>query len=125
MGVMVKGDARGTALNASGETAALSIGARWQDYNGKRLGVLVGPVMENAAKEFFPDSEYLLFDKYTDCIAALLAGKIDAFLGDVPELKSTHAEQPEIDYIHERLTQNNYCFAFRKMIRRVRHCAQS
>ena len=70
--------------------------------------------MENAAKEFFPDSEYLLFDKYTDCIAALLAGKIDAFLGDEPELKSTHAEQPEIDYIHERLTQNNYCFAFRK-----------
>ena len=43
-----------------------------------------------------------------------MAGKIDAYLGDEPELKSTHAEQPEIDYIRDRITQNNYCFAFRK-----------
>ncbi len=89
-------------------------GVRWQDYNGKRLGVIVGPVMENAAKEYFPDSEYLLFNGYPECIAALMAGKIDAYLGDEPELKSTHAEQPEIDYIRDRITQNNYCFAFRK-----------
>ena len=86
----------------------------WQDYNGKRLGVLVGPLMEDAAAEFFPDSEYLLFDTYPDCIAALLAGKIDGFLGDEPGMISMHAEQPEIDYIHEPLTENNYAFAFRK-----------
>ena len=86
----------------------------WQDYNGKRLGVLVGPLMEDAAAEFFPDSEYLLFDTYPDCIAALLTGKIDGYLVDEPGVKSTHAENPEIDYIHERLTENNYSFAFRK-----------
>ena len=86
----------------------------WQDYNGKRLGVLVGPLMEDAAAEFFPDSEYLLFDTYPDCIAALLTGKIDGYLVDEPGVKSTHAEQPKIDYIHERLTENNYSFAFRK-----------
>ena len=87
---------------------------RWQDYNGKRIGVLTGPLMEDAAKEYFPDSEYLLFNSYPDCIAALLAGKIDAFLGDEPELKSVHAEQPKIDYIRDHITQNNYSFAFRK-----------
>ena len=86
----------------------------WQDYNGKRIGVLVGPLMEDAAAEFFPDSEYLLFNSYPDCAAALLAGKIDAFLEDEPGAISMHAEQPEIDYIHERLTENNYSFAFRK-----------
>lgn len=86
----------------------------WRDYNGKRLGVLVGPLMEDTAAEFFPDSEYLLFDSYPDCAAALLAGKIDAFLGDEPGMKSLHAEQPAIDYIHEKLTENNYSFAFRK-----------
>ena len=86
----------------------------WQDYNGKRLGVLVGPLMEDAAAEFFPDSEYLLFDTYPDCIAALLTGKIDGYLVDEPGVKSTHAENPEIDYIHERLTENNLSFAFRK-----------
>ncbi len=89
-------------------------GADWRDYNGKRLGVLVGPLMEDAAGKFFPDSEKYFFSSYPDCIAALLAGKIDAFLGDEPGLKSIHAEQPEIDYIHDRLTENNYSFAFRK-----------
>ena len=122
MGVMVKGEGPVSSENSAPapmggkleETATPSKDVRWQDYNGKRLGVLIGPVMEDVAKEFFPDSEYLFFNSYPDCIAALLSGKIDAYLGDEPELKSAHAEQPEIDYIHERLTQNNYSFAFRK-----------
>ena len=83
-------------------------------YNGKRIGVLTGPLMEDTAKEVFPDSEYLIFNSYPDCIAALLAGKIDAYLGDEPSMKMLHAEQPQIDYIHERITENNYSFAFRK-----------
>ena len=98
----------------AGNTEQTSSGARWQDYNGKRLGVLVGPLMEDTAKKFFPDSEYMLFDSYPNCIAALLAGKIDAFLGDEPGLRTIHAEQPEISYIPERFTENNYSFAFRK-----------
>ena len=102
------------ACTAGAEPAAADSAVRWQDYNGKRLGVLVGPLMEDAAKAYFPDSECLLFNSYPDCIAALLAGKIDAYLGDEPGLKTVHAEQPEIDYIHDRITQNNYSFAFRK-----------
>ncbi len=85
-----------------------------RDYNGKPLGVLVGPLMEDAAREHFPDSEVLLFNGYQDCIAALLSGKVDGYLGDEPGVKSVHAEQPEIDYIRERIAQNNYSFAFRK-----------
>ena len=27
----------------------------WQDYNGKRLGIIVGPLMEDAAAKYFPD----------------------------------------------------------------------
>ena len=102
-------------LKSKAASAPLTAGTvRWQDYNGKRLGVLVGPLMEDAAKTYFPDSEYLLFNSYPDCIAALLAGKIDAYLGDELGLFAVHAEQPEIDYIHDRITQNNYAFAFRK-----------
>ena len=70
--------------------------------------------MEDAAAKWFPDSEYLYFDSYPDCVAALLTGKIDGFLGDEPGMISLHAEAPEIDYIHESLTDNNYAFAFRK-----------
>ena len=87
---------------------------RWQDYNGKRLGVLVGPLMEDATAQFFPDSEYLLFNSYPDCATALLTGKIDGFLGDEPGMIAMHKENPEIDYIHEALSENNYAFAFRK-----------
>ncbi|MBO5516914.1 MAG: transporter substrate-binding domain-containing protein [Firmicutes bacterium] len=104
----------GIVVRAAEASAAGAGTVRWQDYNGKRLGVMVGPLMEDAAAEFFPDSEILLFNGYPDCITALLAGRIDAFLGDEPELKSTHAERPEIDYIHDNITSNNYCFAFRK-----------
>lgn len=87
---------------------------KWQDYNGKRIGVLTGTLMEDAAVKYFPDSEYFYFNSYPDCNTALLTGKIDAYIGDEPGLKSIHAEQPEIDYIHDRITNQNYSFAFRK-----------
>ena len=86
----------------------------WEDYNGKRIGVLTGTLMEDAATTYFPDSEYFYFNSYQDCNAALLAGRIDAYLGDEPMCKSVHFEQPEIDYIHDRITNQEYSFAFRK-----------
>ena len=95
---------------ADNKTGAVSC----RDYNGKRLGILVGPLMEDVASEYFPDSTYQFLNSYPDCVAALLAGKIDAFLADEAGMKSIHAEEPRIDYIHERLTENNYSFAFRK-----------
>lgn len=85
-----------------------------EDYIGKKIGIMTGTNMEQAAFDFFPGSEYLYFDGYPDMNAALEAGIIDAYPGDEPALKSIHAEQPQIDYIKERLTQNSYSFAFRK-----------
>ena len=105
----------GVLVRDTGAAAAEEISeVHWQDYNGKRLGVLVGPLMEDATAKFFPDSEYLLFNSYPDCATALLTKKIDGFLGDEPEMIAMHAENPEIDYIHEALSENNYAFAFRK-----------
>ena len=86
----------------------------WKDYNGKRLGVLTGTLMEDVAKTYFPDSEYFYFNSYPDCNAALLAGNIDAYLGDEPGIRTMHMEQPQIDYIHDRITSQDYSFAFRK-----------
>ncbi|SFG74172.1 ABC transporter permease subunit [Oribacterium sp. WCC10] len=86
----------------------------WRSYNGKRIGVLTGTLMEDAAKEYFPDSEYVYLDSYPDCSAALLAGKIDAFLADEPNVKTMHFEEPDIDYIHDRIRDQDVSFAFRK-----------
>ena len=109
LGIMVRGEAAApvSAENADNTPA-------WAAYNGKRLGVLTGTLMEDIAYSNFPDSEYLLLNSYPDCIAALLANKIDAYLGDEPSLKTIHAEQPKIDYIRERITNQEYSFAFRK-----------
>ena len=109
LGIMVRGEAAAPvpAENAGNAPA-------WAAYNGRRIGVLTGPLMEDIAHTYFPDSEYLLFNSYPDCIAALLTGKIDAYLGDEPGLKSVHAEQPKIDFIHDRITNQEYSFAFRK-----------
>lgn len=86
----------------------------WSDYNGKKIGILTGTNMEAESFRLFPDSEYYYFDGYPNLIAALISGKIDAYLGDEPALRSTHAENPEVDYIRERITNNQYSFAFRK-----------
>ena len=103
-----------TAMVKDGGAADAAREVSRQDYNGKRIGVLVGPLMEDAAAQFFPDSKYFYYNSYPDCAAALLARKIDGFLGDEPGMISIHAETPEIDYIHDRMTENNYSFAFRK-----------
>lgn len=102
----------GAAAAASGDGA--NADAAWKKYDGKRIGVLTGTLMEDAAKTYFPDSEYFYYNSYPDCNAALLAGKIDAYLGDEPGLKTIHAEKPEIDYIHDRITNQDYAFAFQK-----------
>ena len=115
LGIMVKGDAPavGNAPAALDESAPEATPA-YAAYNGKRIGVLTGPLMEGVAHEYFPDSEHLLFNSYPDCITALLTGKIDAYLGDELGVKAVRMEQSDIDYIRERITENNYSFAFRK-----------
>ena len=104
LGVMVRGETQEKTESSPA----------WKKYNGKRIGLITGPFMEGIAHENFPDSEYMLFSSYPDLIAALLAGRIDAYLSDEPGVKSVHAEQPRIDYIHDRLTTQEYSFAFRK-----------
>ena len=114
---------RGLAAFAAGQDAPgseadnelRSSGAlSWKDYNGKRIGVLTGTLMEAAANTYFPDSEHLYFNSYPDLNVALLSGKIDAYIGDEPNLKTLHREIPEIDYIRERIQSQDVSFAFRK-----------
>lgn len=88
--------------------------AKWQQYNGRRIGVMTGTLTEQLAEIYFPDSEHFHFNSYPDCNAALLSGKIDAYLADELEMRFIHAEQPRIDYIHDRITSQDYSFAFRK-----------
>ncbi len=105
-GVMVADD--GTAAEES------SAQVSWRDYNGKKIGVLSGTPLEDIAAENLPDSECLYFDSYPDLSTALLAGKIDAFLADEPNIKMMHYEQPALGYITDKITNQDVSFAFRK-----------
>ena len=86
----------------------------YKDYDGKKIGIATGTNLEAESFKYFPHSKYLYFDGYPGLNAALENGAIDAYLGDEPALKSAHAQQPHIDYIKERLTNNQYSFGFRK-----------
>lgn len=88
--------------------------ASYEEFIGKKIGILTGTNMEAETFKYFPDSEYLYFDGYPNMNIALLNGRIDAYLGDEPAMKSIHAAEPGINYFRERLTNNSYSFAFRK-----------
>ena len=96
------------------ERAAANKAVTYEAFNGKKIGILTGTNMEAESFKYFPDSEYLYFDGYPNMNIALLDGRIDAYLGDEPALKSIHAAEPRINYFHKRLTDNRYSFAFRK-----------
>lgn len=86
----------------------------YEDYNGKKIGILTGTNMEQESFDHFPDSEYFYYDGYPNLNTALENGSIDAYLGDEAALKDIHSQNPNINFIKERLKTNNYSFAFRK-----------
>ena len=101
----------GNVLAAEGDSSAQT---NWRDWDGKKIGVLTGTLMEGIAFENFPNSEYLYFDSYPDLGAALLSGKIDAFLADEPNIRMMHYEQPELGFITDKITNQDISFVFRK-----------
>ena len=107
---VITGRKTGSAAGTGGSSHQVT----YQDYNGKKIGIMTGTNMEKESFHYFPDSEYFYFDGYTNINTALETGTIDAYLGDEPALRSIHAAQPQISYIRERLTNNQYSFAFRK-----------
>ena len=104
----------GCSARAKGESEANTKSVHWQDYDGKRIGVITGTPLERIAPEKFPKSKIYYYNSYPDMNVALLAGVIDAYLGDEPGVQAVHAEEPKIDYIPEYLAYNDYAFAFRK-----------
>ena len=98
------------ADNGAGETAPVSL----RDYNGKNIGVIGGTPTEDAAVKAFPDSKLFYYNNYHDLNAALLTGHIDAYTADEAEIISIHKEQPEIDYIDEYISYDEYSFGFKK-----------
>ncbi|MBQ7561937.1 MAG: transporter substrate-binding domain-containing protein [Synergistaceae bacterium] len=85
-------------------------GQKISDFNGKRIGALTSSVFPELIKQKLPDSQVLFYQSRADEVAALLAGKIDAFALTEPEAISVENEDKRIIYIRDYL--NNVDFAF-------------
>ncbi len=48
---------------------------------GTRIAILNGTELDKTAKKRFPDSELMTYDTLSDCMNAVVAGKVDAALG--------------------------------------------
>ena len=85
-----------------------------EDLNGKRMGIVTGTSFEAPTLEFFPDSQYLYFSTNSDVVTALTNNKIDGFLADEPVIRMICKEVPQITYLPEKITHDDYAFGFAK-----------
>ena len=111
LAVLVKPEEKEQSINAPVGSASE---VKYTDYNGKKIGILTGASFEPITFEAFPDSEYFYYNSYSDLNTSLSQGHIDGFVGDMPTLKNIHDEMPEIGYLSEPITSEDYYFLFNK-----------
>ena len=100
--------------DVAAQTAEKEEPSVFSQLDGKRMGIVTGTSFEAPTLQFFPSSEYLYYNSYTDVAAALVNNKIDGFLGDEPALRILVGEVPEITYLPEKLVSDEYAFGFGK-----------
>ncbi|MBO5560704.1 MAG: ABC transporter permease subunit [Firmicutes bacterium] len=86
----------------------------YEDYIGKRVGILTGSSLEENTLKYLPDSEYSYYDTLSDLMLALSQNKIDCFVHDEPVLRMAVKEHPDVDYIKKVIKEDEYAFAFQK-----------
>ncbi len=84
------------------------------DYDGKVIGVQTGTVFDEMIGEKLPNSEIRYYNTYTDLIASLKEGIIDAFATDEPMAKVMMAEDKSLGYLDDYLDDYSFAFAFPK-----------
>ncbi|MBQ3920401.1 MAG: ABC transporter permease subunit, partial [Oscillospiraceae bacterium] len=84
------------------------------DYDGKVIGVQTGTVFDEMIGEKLPNSEISYYNSYTDMIASLKSGIIDAFATDEPMAKAMMAEDKSLGYLDDYLDDYSFAFAFPK-----------
>ena len=84
------------------------------DLNGKTIGMLGGSSYDTVIKERFPDSDFLYYTTYSECIIALKSGKVDAYITDEPLVKSQVKEAGDLTYFPELLSEESYAFMISK-----------
>ena len=106
-GVLVRDT--GTTSGAQGQS-----GVQWQDYNGKRIGVMTGSIHDSLVERRLPSAQIVYFTEPSDMLAALETGKIDAFAWPKSGAVFMRYEGAHITWLDESLQDGDLGFIFPK-----------
>ena len=82
-----------------------------KDLNNKNIGIITGSEYDSISKEKLDNPNLFYYNSYSDQIAALKSGKLDAFLTDEPLAKEIIKNNDGLKILDEKLTEDSYAFA--------------
>lgn len=111
-----------TAFSESSETAEVvrsapetsNVITNLADLEGKTIGCITGSAYIQKVKENIAGSTVLEYATYSDLIASLKSGKIDAYVTDEPMSYFQIKETDGLTAIHEMITDDSYGFMLNK-----------
>jgi polar amino acid transport system substrate-binding protein len=83
------------------------------ELDGKQFAVPTGTVADQLVTAKLPNAKFLYFNTVFDAALAVKAGKADAAAYDEPILKNIAAKYPGLVVLAEKITTDDYGFAFR------------
>ena len=78
---------------------------------GRPVGVNTGSIYDGMTQRYIPDAQLLYFNTVSDEAQALLTGKIDGFLQDLPIAKELCRNISGLTYLKTPIEPDNYGFA--------------
>lgn len=81
------------------------------DLNGKRISVLTGTMLDEAANAAIDYTRIIYYDDNQAQIAALRAGEIDAIIDDEPVARYLSSTNPDLIMLEEKLQDDDYALA--------------
>lgn len=84
------------------------------ELNGKRLGVIIGTILDAAANSALDLTQIHYFEDTEEELKALLAGEIDAVIDDQPIVRHLANADPRIRQLPGVLIEDSYGFAMRQ-----------
>lgn len=81
---------------------------------GTRIGAVTGSTFDDYVKEQFPNAQIEYYVSVSDLSQQVRTGEIDAFPADGPTAQAINREMPELTWLEEKVSDDNYAYAFAK-----------
>ena len=115
LGIMVRGDAPAIGdVSSVSDGIDMDIAPAYAAYNGKRVAVQTGTISGEVALSVIPDLEVNYFNTQTDCLAALRAGKVDAWCYEEPGIRFLMIDNKDLAIYGGKLDESSLAAVFAK-----------